>query len=70
MLYNLEPDRSITGGAWYSENEFESEFVEILNVQCYRILQQKAEQAKVTLVMIAIVLNDWLHTIRFFFKYL
>lgn len=46
MLYNLEPDRSITGGSWYSDNEFESEFVEILNQQCYRILAQKAEAAK------------------------
>ncbi|KAJ8309487.1 hypothetical protein KUTeg_014361 [Tegillarca granosa] len=28
MLYNLEPDRSVTGGAWYSDQDFESEFVE------------------------------------------
>ncbi len=46
MLFNLQPDRSITGGSWYSDNEFESEFVEILNQQCYRILVQKAEAAK------------------------
>lgn len=43
MLYNLEPDRSITGGAWYSGQDFESEFVEVLNQQCYKFLQQKAE---------------------------
>ena len=36
MLYNLEPDRSVTGGAWYSDHDFESEFVEILNQQCFR----------------------------------
>ena len=36
MLYNLEPDRSVTGGAWYSDHDFESEFVEVLNQQCYR----------------------------------
>ena len=41
MLYNLEPDRSVTGGAWYSEQEFESEFVEVLNQQCYKFLVQK-----------------------------
>ena len=40
MLFNLEPDRSVTGGAWYSENDFESEFVEILNQQCYRSTQE------------------------------
>ena len=36
MLYNLEPDHSVTGGAWYNEQDFDSEFVEILNQQCYR----------------------------------
>jgi DNA-directed RNA polymerase III subunit RPC6 len=44
MLFDLEPDRSITGGAWYSGKEFESEFVEILNEQCYRYLCDKKEQ--------------------------
>merc|ERR1719309_96660 len=46
MLYNLEPDHSVTGGAWYSEQDFESEFVEILNQQCYRFLHHKLEQSK------------------------
>ena len=37
MLYHLEPDRSVTGGAWYSDGkDFEAEFVEILNQQCHR----------------------------------
>ncbi|RNA31475.1 DNA-directed RNA polymerase III subunit RPC6 isoform X2 [Brachionus plicatilis] len=44
MLYDLEPDRSVTGGAWYSGKEFESEFVEILNEQCYHFLVQRKEQ--------------------------
>ena len=48
-LYNLEPDRSVTGGAWYSDQDFESEFVEILNQQCYRFLQQKQETSKKSL---------------------
>jgi len=46
MLYNLEPDHSVTGGAWYSDQDFESEFVEILNQQCYRFLHHKLEQSK------------------------
>lgn len=41
MLYNLEPDRSVTGGAWYSDQDFESEFVEVLNQQCFKYLEQK-----------------------------
>ena len=48
-LYNLEPDRSVTGGAWYSDQDFESEFVEILNQQCNRFLQQKQEMSKKSL---------------------
>lgn len=46
MLYNLQPDRSVTGGAWYSDQDFESEFVEVLNQQCYKFLQGKAETAR------------------------
>lgn len=46
MLYNLEPDRSLTGGAWYQDQEFESEFVEILNIQCHRYLLQRADLIK------------------------
>lgn len=46
MLYNLEPDRSVTGGAWYQDQDFETEFVDVLNQQCYRFLEQKKEKAK------------------------
>ena len=46
MLYNLEPDRSVTGGAWYSDQDFESEFVEILNQQCHRFLYHKLEKGR------------------------
>lgn len=48
MLYNLEPDKSLTGGAWYSDQDFESEFVGILSQQCFRYLQQKQDQIKET----------------------
>ena len=41
MLYNFEPDASVTGGAWYSDQDFEAEFVDILNQQCYKFLHQK-----------------------------
>lgn len=44
MLYNLEPDRSVTGGAWYQDQDFEAEFVDVLNQQCYRFLEQKREE--------------------------
>lgn len=41
MLYNLEPDSSLTGGAWYSDQEFESDFVDKLNQYCYKFLLLK-----------------------------
>ncbi|KAG8179914.1 hypothetical protein JTE90_006277 [Oedothorax gibbosus] len=40
MVHGIEPDRSVTGGTWYSDQEFESEFVDVLNQQCHRFLQQ------------------------------
>jgi len=46
MLYNLEPDESVTGGAWYQDQDFETEFVDVLNQQCYRFLEQKREKMK------------------------
>lgn len=46
MLYNLEPDRSVTGGAWYQDSDFEAEFVDVLNQQCLRFLQMRKEAAK------------------------
>lgn len=41
MLYDMTPDETLTGGAWYSDQEFESEFVEVLNQRCLKFLQQK-----------------------------
>ena len=41
MLYDLTPDESLTGGAWYSDQDFESEFVDVLNQKCLHFLQQK-----------------------------
>ncbi|CAF0724630.1 unnamed protein product [Didymodactylos carnosus] len=43
MLFDLTPDPSITGGNWYFGHEFESEFVQVLNEHCYRLLLDKFE---------------------------
>ena len=48
MLYDLTPDESVTGGAWYSDQDFESEFVDVLNQHCLKFLQQKAFKAQAT----------------------
>lgn len=46
MLYNLDPDRSVTGGAWYQDQDFETEFVDVLNQQSLRFLQLRKNAAK------------------------
>jgi DNA-directed RNA polymerase III subunit RPC6 len=33
----------VTGGSWYSDQDFESEFVDVLNQQCFKFLQQKVK---------------------------
>lgn len=43
MLYELTPHESLTGGAWYSDQDFESEFVEVLNQHSLRFLKQKVK---------------------------
>ena len=43
ILYDVCPDEAVTGGAWYSDQEFESEFVEVLNQHCLKFLQQKVK---------------------------
>lgn len=45
MLYNLEPHSSVTGGAWYQDQDFEAEFVDILNQQSLQFLQRKRVDA-------------------------
>ncbi|RZC38598.1 DNA-directed RNA polymerase III subunit RPC6 [Asbolus verrucosus] len=45
MLYDLEADSSVTGGAWYQDQDFESEFVDVLSQQCHRYLRQKWDDA-------------------------
>ncbi|KAL7307131.1 hypothetical protein TKK_0000857 [Trichogramma kaykai] len=47
MLYDLKPSTSITGGPWYTDQEFDEVFVNTLNQQCYLYLEQKREKAKV-----------------------
>ena len=44
MLYDLVPDESVTGGAWYSDQDFEGEFVDVLNSYCFKFLEQKVRK--------------------------
>lgn len=61
-MYNLQPDRSVTGGAWYSDQDFESEFVEVLNQQCFKFLQSKVLLPDTHTHTHCIIAIDFTHT--------
>lgn len=39
MLYELEPSKEVTGGAWYTESEFDKEFIKTLRMICLSTIQ-------------------------------
>lgn len=41
MIYELEPSREVTGGAWYTENEFDHEFIKVLRNASLKFVLQK-----------------------------
>jgi DNA-directed RNA polymerase III subunit RPC6 len=41
MCAELEPSREITGGAWYTANEFDAEFIGVLQALCARYLAER-----------------------------
>ena len=45
MKYDLEPSREITGGAWFTDQEFDSDFVDEMQLCLNYIMDEK----KVTL---------------------
>ena len=50
MLFDLVPDESVTGGAWYCDQDFETEFVDVLNQHCLKFLQQKVCMERIRLM--------------------
>ncbi|DBA81657.1 hypothetical protein WJX77_003870 [Trebouxia sp. C0004] len=43
MLYDLEPAREITGGAWYTDQDYDSEFIQVLQTQCFKFIKQEGD---------------------------
>mmetsp|Transcript_19379 Transcript_19379/g.42417 ORF Transcript_19379/g.42417 Transcript_19379/m.42417 type:complete len:291 (-) Transcript_19379:377-1249(-) len=41
MLYELEPSKELTGGAWYTEQEFDAEFIQVLRDHCLKFVMHK-----------------------------
>lgn len=46
MLYDLEPDLSVTGGVFYNDGTFDTEFARELEKICFRFAQEKAVNAQ------------------------
>ncbi|KAF8064588.1 POLR3F [Scenedesmus sp. PABB004] len=40
MLEELEPSREITGGAWYTDQQLDREFIEVLRETCYKLVER------------------------------
>ena len=34
LIYEIEPSRELTGGAWYSDNELDEDLIRVLHEQC------------------------------------
>jgi|UniRef100_A0A7R9T920 DNA-directed RNA polymerase III subunit RPC6 len=43
MLFELEPSREITGGAWYTEHEYDAEFISVLREQCDKFINSRGK---------------------------
>jgi len=59
MLYDVQPDRSVTGGSWYTDQDFDSQFVDTLVMMCHRFLEQK--------VLVRILCADAVSTVMYLF---
>eukprot|EP00116_Pleurobrachia_bachei_P009088 sb/3469350/ len=59
MLFDTKPDSSLTGGAWYSESDFETEFVDILGRQTLTYLQVELEEEEVKQILESLVFDGF-----------
>jgi hypothetical protein len=42
MLFELDPSREVTGGAWYTEQDYDAEFVDVVKQQCLHFILKQA----------------------------
>ncbi|KAJ3164937.1 34-kDa subunit of RNA polymerase III (C) [Geranomyces variabilis] len=47
MLFELDPSTELTGGAWYTDNEMDMDFIEQLSTQVYKYIVMKSFPQKV-----------------------
>mmetsp|Transcript_20969 Transcript_20969/g.54567 ORF Transcript_20969/g.54567 Transcript_20969/m.54567 type:complete len:343 (+) Transcript_20969:359-1387(+) len=46
MLYELQPDVSLTGGAWYTGTDFDAEFIMIMSQLVYKYVEHRDLEAR------------------------
>eukprot|EP00037_Helgoeca_nana_P033787 m.419438 g.419438 ORF g.419438 m.419438 type:complete len:356 (-) comp31546_c0_seq1:684-1751(-) len=46
MLYEMQPDVSLTGGAWYTGTDFDAEFITIMSQLVYKYVEQRDLEAR------------------------
>eukprot|EP00878_Enallax_costatus_P015618 GHUV01016360.1.p1 GENE.GHUV01016360.1~~GHUV01016360.1.p1 ORF type:complete len:286 (+),score=79.01 GHUV01016360.1:781-1638(+) len=47
MLYELQPDQELTGGAWYSDSQLDQQFIDVLREACYRLIDTSQDHPTV-----------------------
>ncbi|KAF6256768.1 RNA polymerase Rpc34 subunit-domain-containing protein [Scenedesmus sp. NREL 46B-D3] len=57
MLFELEPSREITGGAWYTDRQLDREFIEVLRETCFKLVE-RSESPHICLADIAHFVKD------------
>ena len=57
MLAEIEPSRQITGGVWYSEQEFDKDYIDILLKTCHLYIREP-----VTHALAPALANKWKRT--------
>ncbi len=50
MLYDIEPSVELTGGAWYTDQELDVEFIDQLSNQLYKFILSKVRLSFLDLI--------------------
>eukprot|EP00041_Stephanoeca_diplocostata_P009171 m.139581 g.139581 ORF g.139581 m.139581 type:complete len:336 (+) comp17633_c0_seq1:412-1419(+) len=48
LLYELEPDETLTGGAWYTGQDFDSVFIDLMSRAVLDFVKKRAQRAETT----------------------
>ncbi len=58
MLYELEPSVELTGGAWYTDQELDVEFIDTLANQLYKFIASKVSTVYALYKMLFFIIKE------------